>query len=324
MELSIIIINYNTPSLTIDCLNSIYRYTQNISFEIILVDNCPKENYQTAFLDAFPEIKYLKSEYNIGFGRANNLGMEIAQGKYWLLLNNDTILLENTFLKCYEFMEKHTDIGLLGCKLLNEDLSYQNSFYPFTKKHFLNYCISNNPVLYKLFNAGKYFIPPQSPKEVGDISGAYMFLRQSVYQKTGGFDPDFFLYCEETEWCRNRILKYFKIVYYPETSIIHLGGKSAPKEPMEIQSLISQGLYWYKKSSASYCGFICFSVCNALYYQFGAFFVNSEKSSMMKKYARNIYRAMPYWLTDIPRYKRKTGSRATPLIYAGARSIFFN
>ena len=195
MQLSIIIINFNTYQLTVDCISSILRHTKEVDYEIILVDNFPMIDYKQGFLELFPSLQYLRSDRNIGFGRANNLGMSIAKGDFLLLLNSDTLIKDNNFLTCLGFLNspEGQSVGVLGCKLLNADGSYQASFFPYTNHFFWNYCISNNVLLHKIFNVARVYQPSNAVRDVGDVSGAFMMLRTEIFKETGGFDPDFFL-----------------------------------------------------------------------------------------------------------------------------------
>lgn len=326
MMLSIIIINFNTPTITSNCLSTIYNHIKNVAFEVILIDNFPKLDYKQQFMEKFPKIRYTACSKNLGFGRANNLGMKQAKGKYILLLNSDTLLIDNSLEKCIEFLdnEENQNIAMLGCKLLNEDRSYQPSFYPYFKNNFINYCISNNPLLSKLFDVKNDYKAPQTPKTVGDISGAFMLLRKEVFEQTKGFDPDFFLYYEESDWCRNRILKNYKILYYPQAAIIHLGGKSAPKDIMAFQAEVSQGLFWYKAGWINFVGFILFNLANLLFFAL-QYLITSPSNKAAIKFRFKIMRAaISYWLFEIPKYPRKFGSRKTPLVYKPASNLFFN
>jgi GT2 family glycosyltransferase len=323
MLLSIIIVNFNTLQLTTACIWSIKEHTIGIDYEIIVVDNAPRADYRSHFEQTFPEIKYIKSPENIGFGRANNLGMDAAAGKYFLLLNSDTIVFDSSLQRCIAFMEQHTDVGMLGCKLLNEDGYYQSSFYPFRKPSIWNYMATGNPILSKLTGAGKRYRESDSVREVGDIAGAFMLLRRDVYQDVKGFDPDFFLYCEETEWCRNRIALRYKICYFPEASIVHLGGKSAPQDAMQLQMQISQGLYWYKTGWFSYILYMLFNFLNCFYYACTYLLAGAAGRKSIRSYISAFRVSIPYLFRNIPRYPREYNSRHEPLIYEGARALFF-
>jgi GT2 family glycosyltransferase len=326
MTISIVVINFNTPEVTLNCLRSINRYWKNISYEIILVDNAPKLDYRLHFLEVSDCIKYIHSEKNVGFGKANNIGMHAAKGDFLLLLNSDTIVFDDSILKCLHFFElpENKAFGMLGCRLLNEDLSHQSSFYPFVKDSLWNFFKCNNPLLFKLFGIDKKYSEISMPKEVGDISGAFMLLRKEVFETTGGFDPDFFLYCEETEWCRNRIQPNYKIIYFPESEIIHLGGQSAPKPMMLVQSNISLALYWYKKKSFLLPFFILINLLNGIFFAFQYIFCSKDSKESIRKWCAVFWYSLPYWIFDIPKYGNKFGERKELLIYKEAKPIFFS
>ncbi len=325
MQLSIVIINFNTYKLIIDCINSIKLTAAEIQYEIIVVDNAPKEDYKQGLLQNFPDIVYLHSKENIGFGRANNLGMSQAKGDYILLLNSDTIVKEHCLQKCLAFIkEKEVEnVGMVGCRLLNEDGSYQHSFYPFIKNSVWNYFISNNPIFYRLLAVANKYKEPSIPTRVGDISGAFMLLHRKVYEQTKGFDPDFFLYCEETEWCRERINKHFSIYYYPYAETIHLGGKSAPREQMFIQSKLLLSLVWHKKGLSSYILYILSTYLNVLYFIITYPLTKGLNKAINKQYRKCYTQLLPYLFKEVIKYPRAYNSRKEPLIYEGAKEIFF-
>lgn len=326
MKLSFIIVNFNTPTVTAACLKTVQQYFgEDSDVEVILVDNAPEENHETLFRSAYPQLIYFSSDINLGFGKANNLGMQHAQGAYLLLLNSDTLLIDDSIRRCIHFMEtpENKSVGLIGCRLLNPDLSIQSSFYPFTGNRFRDYAAANNPVLFKLCSVGRVYAATENIRDVGDVSGAFMFLRKEVFHNTGGFDPDFFLYCEETEWCRNRISKKYRIVYFPETQIIHLGGQSAPKGLMYQQAQMSQALFWYKCGVLPYLLFISFTLVNAVYFLFTYLLMQSDGKRIARQFLRSIGNSLPYWVFTIPRYKPKFGARPEGLIFEPARSFFF-
>src|SRR6476620_8835928 len=118
MDLSVIIVNFRTFKLTVDCIHSILENSKGLNLEIIVVDNAAKEDINLDFRNIFPDIIYIRSQINLGFGSANNLGISIAKGKYILLINSDTIMLDNCSNKCFQYMEinQNDNIGLIGCK----------------------------------------------------------------------------------------------------------------------------------------------------------------------------------------------------------------
>lgn len=326
MHLSIIIINFNTVTVTTNCLSSLLvNLSGDLKYEVILVDNAPKSDNEGMFKKLIPDLIYIRSETNIGFGRANNLGMEVASGDYYLLLNSDTIIFDTSIQRCFAFIRKEENlkVGLVGCKLLNEDGTYQASFYPFVRNNLVNYFISNNPILQRIFSVSKAYKESMEARKVGDISGAFMLLRKEVYESVGGFDPDFFLYCEETEWCRNRISNNFDIIYYPVAAVIHLGGKSAPTGLMLVQAQLSLALYWYKTGILNYILYIIYSYLNTIFFLFQYPLSNDVGRLNIRRYIGGLYKIQKYLYLDIPRYNRKFSSRIEPLIFEDAKGVFF-
>jgi len=234
MDVSFIIVNYNTTALTEQCIESIKKYTKKQTYEIIVVDNASPDRSITNLNKNYPEVKLILHTENIGFGRANNLAIDIATGRYFFLINSDTYLLNDAAAVFWNYMEasKHADVGCCGGAL----------FYPNGKNQM---CYGNFPsileavsllgfyILYKdYFN--KYIcsgvINYSSENRVVDyITGADMFIRRSALEKTGGFDPEFFMYFEETELSFRLKKAGYRSALVPEAQIVHLEGASQDK-----------------------------------------------------------------------------------------------
>lgn len=234
--LSIVIINYNTPDLTIRCIESIKK-AEISSVEVIVVDNKSTDSSINCISKKFPTLKIIKNSYNSGFGRANNLGIQHAKGEYILLLNSDMILSEDTVKKCYDIIVNSPKIGALGCKLVNEDGSDQKSVY---------YHVGDFTGVLKdnlLYNYLFY----KQPTRIKGIMGAFMLIPKSVFEEVGGFDPDFFMYAEELELCHRIEKAGYKIHYTEETFAIHKhGGSSSNKKWSNRQNLLSNALLYLK------------------------------------------------------------------------------
>lgn len=234
IDVSIIIVNYNSTELLKICINSIEKFTNSINYEIIVVDNSSMLGHVDELLKFHDRIKLIKNDINRGFGAANNQGVEVANGKYILLLNNDTILFENSIKKVFDFAESLDGNEIIGCKLLNEDKSVQKSVYDFPK--LLN-VFTSNFFLYLLFPKSKYFNKYHLMNkgisritEVDVVTGAFIFMSRKSYEVLGGFDERFFFYMDDTDLCYRHKQNNGKVIYFPETSIIHLKGKSAKGE----------------------------------------------------------------------------------------------
>jgi GT2 family glycosyltransferase len=233
-DISIVIVNYYSTELLKGCLDSIYNYTQGIDFEIIVVDNGSLAGEVENLIKEYSGIKLIKNESNKGFGAANNQGAELANGKYLLFLNNDTILQENSIKKVSDFADSIHEENIIGCRLLNEDNSIQKSVFDFPT---LANVFTSNFFLYLLFPKSKHFNKYHlmnsglsTITEVEVVTGAFLFIAINIFKKLGGFDERFFFYMDETDLCYRQKQKKGKVIYYPETSVIHLKGKSAKGE----------------------------------------------------------------------------------------------
>ncbi|MEQ8520317.1 MAG: glycosyltransferase family 2 protein [Cytophagales bacterium] len=312
MDLSIVIINYNTEDLTLNCIESIYKETNSHQFEIIVIDNASKENPQQ-IAERFPEVKLIFNKENIGFGAANNLGIEKASGKYILLLNSDTIIKDQALDKCVEFMNSDfalsQNIGLMGCKLIYENGEHQNSI--FYKNSKLQLLIRSNPFLNALF--GKKTQAIKKDHFVSGVSGAFMFFRAVVFDKVKPFDPDIFMYSEETELCRNRVGKHFNIYYWTGASVIHFMGKSSQPEKAYQQNFLSFAFSLYKTSIASYLVFILALFINILSSPllYPYFMLRKNKYELMR--IKGNFVLLDYFLFKIPAMSRKWGSNKKQL-----------
>lgn len=225
MDVSIIIINFRTPELLINCIKSVYQYTEGVLFEIIVVDNDPANGGKSDVLKAHPTIKWVDMDYNAGFGRANNAGMSIASGKYFLLLNADTLVEDNVIGVCMERMNKREDIMACGAMQYYQDhtpIPYYKSFNEFRRTFFiLPPSGFFDKLLLKFFPEPKYMDPEQHDWLVG----AFVFLRREGFERTGGFSEDFFMYGEDVEWS-GRLSKLGKLCYFEDCRFLHLENKN--------------------------------------------------------------------------------------------------
>lgn len=231
MDVSVVLINYKTPDFTIQCIQSIIDFTTKIEYEIIVIDNDSKDDSQQKIKARFPNIIYIESNENVGFSRANNMGIKIARGNYVLILNNDTIFIEDILPSLVQIMETKKNIAASCVQLYYEDKTKQLSGSNFVIGGFN--MLLTLPYMKELTSwmAGIMKVKKPHPsqatgiEEVDWISGAFMFVRTENIKKSGDFDEDFFLFSEEVEWCF-RLKKTGSIVICPELSIIHIGGKT--------------------------------------------------------------------------------------------------
>lgn len=250
MDVSIIIVNYKTPKLVVDCVRSIKEKTKGVSYEIIIVDNDSQDNSLEMFHKEFEDgIKVVVANENLGFGRANNLGAQYATGKYFFLLNSDTVLVNNAIQILYQFMEKNYHIGVVGGNLFTSDMKASSSFAKefddliSIKKaaRWSNIIINiiRRMIRERICTSEDYkekvqykdnFNFENVPKKVAYIFGADMLVRSDIFRKLKGFDPDFFMYAEEEELSWRITNNNFEIWNVPEAKIIHYDGATLKRK----------------------------------------------------------------------------------------------
>ncbi|MBF0575760.1 glycosyltransferase family 2 protein [Dysgonomonas sp. GY617] len=236
---SIIIVNYNTEQLLEDCIVSIGKHTRNVNCEIIVVDNNSEQGSLSSLAEKYPTIRFHLSDENQGFGRANNIGASIAKGEYLFFLNPDTLLINNAIFILYEYLKKHSEVGICGGNLYRGDMKPAVSF------HILDFYKRELRILLnKKWKQG--FNHSDQPQAVKVIMGADLFISKSLFLKYNGFDEDFFMYFEEVELC-DRIRKTgYKIMSVPEAKIIHLEGGAAENKNEDLHKWSYQE-HWYSK-----------------------------------------------------------------------------
>jgi len=235
MELSVIIVSFNVRSFLKQCLLSVRKASENITCEIIVIDNNSTDDSCEMVLKEFPEVNLIRNRTNSGFSVANNQGIKMSVGRFVLLLNPDTIVEEDTFTKCLNFMSQHNDAGATGVRMVNGD----GIFLPESKRALpdpttaffkiigLAFLFPSSPVFNKYYLAQLDSFET-SPAEV--ISGAFMFLRRDALDKTGLFDEDFFMYGEDIDLSYRLLQNGYNNYYFPGTQIIHFKGKSTSRK----------------------------------------------------------------------------------------------
>ena len=214
-------------------LQSSLEHVKDIAYEIIVVDNASNEGDVSKITSKFSDVRLLRNSENLGFAKANNLGAQIAHGDYLLFLNNDTMFIENSLKKVYDFVKSKKEEIIAGIKLLNQDHTMQESVYEATT---VWNSFTENFFLYKIFPRSKSFnkyyqnhINLESPVETGVVKGAFLFISQKSFNRLNGFDERFFFFGEELDLCYRFHKEIGKVIYFPLTSIIHLGGATTGK-----------------------------------------------------------------------------------------------
>jgi len=232
MTLSIIIVNWNTRELLKKCIDSIIKNAPNFDFEIIIVDNASTDGSQNmidTIQDSFEKpirdrIKEILNQNNLGFAKANNQAIKKAKGDYILLLNPDTEIINNTLEKTVDYIKKHEEIGILGCKLLNPDRTTQPSVRKFPTLG------SQLIILLKLHNlfpsfVSKYYMTDfdySRSQIVDQVMGAYFLTTKKVLEKIGDLDEKYWIWFEEVDFCKKAKLAGFDTFYFADAEIIHI------------------------------------------------------------------------------------------------------
>ncbi len=235
LDVSVIIVNYNSFSLLNECIASVKKFSEDITYELIVIDNNSPEGDIKNELEDADDIVLICNDENKGFAAANNQGLEIAKGKYTLFLNNDTLFTENTLKLVFDFSESLSEKAIVGCKLLNKDGTLQHSIYDYPS--LLN-VLTSNFFLYAIFPKSRFFnkyhlmnrkVSESCKTEV--VTGAFLFAPTDELRKLGGFDERFFFYNEDTDLCYRFSKEFGSIYYFPKTSIFHLHGGSTKSMP---------------------------------------------------------------------------------------------
>lgn len=254
MDVSVIIVNYNTCNLTLQCLKSLYEKTEGIDFEVIVVDNASSDESLARIKKEYPQVILVESQENLGFGKANNLGYEKSSGKYVFLLNSDTLLIENVLFKLFHFLNCHSNISILGCQLVDSNFVHIHSYSLLLPSIVWEVDILLHGFIHTfLQKISNCRINNCGSLRVAHITGADMMLRRMDIEFLGLFDSDFFMYFEDTElsyrYAKNRRFSY----YYPGASIVHLEGKSVGfAEKRERLYLHGRYLYYKKNFNLPY------------------------------------------------------------------------
>ena len=250
MDLSIIIVNWNTKRLLIDCLASVFETIRGIDFEVWVVDNASADGSAAAVAEKYPDAHIVRNSENIGFAAANNLAFRKMTGLYALLLNTDTILTKNAINALYDFMEKNPKGGMACGQLLNRDGTKQNSMANFPS---LTSLVANETVLRILFpkkfpsKRREYF----RPIEIDSCIGACMIVRKKAIDQVGLLEEQYFFFFEETDWAYRMKLSGWKVWFVPMAEIYHLQGQSIGHNvPSRIMFYRSRYIYfrkWYPR-----------------------------------------------------------------------------
>ena len=261
MDVSIIIVNYNTLQLTKQCIDSVFAQTSGLDFEVILVDNASTDG-SAGYFNRDSRIIFVPSSRNLGFGKANNLGYRYAKGDYIFLLNSDTLLLNNAVKHFFDFATNQSDDKVVcwGTVLQDKEGKTGCSYGRFpTVMRFIRQWLNHYTLVFGV-NIAKYtegaISPEEFPKKVDFVSGADLFIKRSVIEKLGLFNPDFFMYYEETEMQKRYSRAGYSSLVITSPKIIHLEGESfRKKRSLNAFRLSVEGSFVYAYNVFSRCSY---------------------------------------------------------------------
>ncbi|MCS7150857.1 MAG: glycosyltransferase family 2 protein [Endomicrobia bacterium] len=255
MDVSIIIVNYNSKELLKESISSLLKYTRNVKYEIIVVDNNSTDGSAEMIEENFPQVILIKSEKNLGLFAGRNLALKHVKGRYILNSAPDILLIENSIYEMVKFMDEHPEIGMMGPQLLNSDGTIQESGARFIDLLdglwnflMLNGLVGlNNPVRLR-----HHYYPwdRTTDKECDVVSGSFYIFPKSVLEKIGYYDENFFVYCDEEDWAQRIKRLGYKVYYWTGTKVIHYhakGGTHALGRDKADLVYFNDLLYYYKK-----------------------------------------------------------------------------
>lgn len=264
MDVSIIIVAWDVRTLVQDCLKSVYDETKDIDFEVIYVDNASEDGSVEMVREEFAEVKIIENDENKGFIIANNQAIEIASGRYVLLLNSDTIVLDNAIAKSVRFADAHCEAAVVGCRTLNSDGTLQRS--AFMCPSLLNMFLSAT-YLYKCFPRSRFFGREMMTwcdfddiREVEAVRGCFALVRKKALEQIGLMDDIYFVYGDDIDWCYRFKRAGWKVIFTPEPIIIHYSGQTTKRmfEKFLLQLYASKLVFMKKFRSRFVFPLACF------------------------------------------------------------------
>ena len=256
-DISVVIVSLNTCNVLRECLESVRRESRSLRVQIIVVDNGSSDGSQEMVEREFPEAVLIRSNVNLGFGGANNLGFQSAGGRYIVLLNSDAFLTEGALERSVRHMDEDQKVGLGGGRLVGRDGSLQPSARKFPT--LLDDLIVRSGLAAR-FPQSRFFgrfdrtwASVMEPAEVDWVPGAYSIIRADLLATAGPFDPRFFLYYEEVDLCKRIKHLGYSVCYWPDISIIHIGGESSRQmRSVEMSKVGRQLILWRMRSTLLY------------------------------------------------------------------------
>ena len=256
LDLSIIIVSWNTREILRKCLGSLCNHTRNISFETIVVDNGSSDGSAETVEKEFPQVKLIRNQENLGFARANNIGIKAIAGRYLCLMNSDIFVLNGCLMNLITFMDQNLNVGMSGPRLLNRDHIFQPScrYFPSIWNNLCHAFAIN-----RLFPKSAFFSDSlmehwehDTVQSVDVLPGCLWMVRREALNQVGLLDERFFIYGEDVDWCKRFHDHGWDVVFYPDAETIHYHGASSANDPIRfIVEMQKADLQYWKKHHGS-------------------------------------------------------------------------
>jgi N-acetylglucosaminyl-diphospho-decaprenol L-rhamnosyltransferase len=268
MDLSIIIVNWNSKDYLFDCIASIKVGTDEIKSEVVVIDSGSFDGCEEMLHESYSQVRFIQSDKNVGFAKANNIAFEISRGENLLFLNPDTIILPSAIKILDQYLRSLPFAGAVGARLLNRDGSIQMSCvrcFPTILNQFVESDVLRRwfPQSH-LWGMAPIFEYTQSPCEVDAVSGACLMIKRSAFEEIGMFCTDYFMYSEDIDICYRLRKAGWKTFYVPTAVVVHYGGESSSKSAVNVFSSVmmleSRWRYFMKTHSHLYCWFYRLSI----------------------------------------------------------------
>ncbi|NLG39887.1 MAG: glycosyltransferase family 2 protein [Fibrobacter sp.] len=255
MDVSIVIVSWNSQKLLDLTLESIIKFTKKVTYEIIVVDNSSDDGSEEMVKNKYPDVKIIQSGSNHGFAKGNNIGIAVGKGKHLFLINSDIEIFDDCISQMYFFLEENPDVGLCGPTILDKNRTIQRSCMGFPNLiNSLAFALFLDRIFPKSKLLGGYLMnywKHNSTKDVDVINGCFWGVRGTVMKKLKGLDERFFMYGEDIDFCRRVKDLGFRVVYYHLAMAIHYGGGSSKNAPIRFYLEMNRAniIYWKKYSS---------------------------------------------------------------------------
>lgn len=286
MQLSVIILNYNVRYFLEQCVLSVQEAIFTLDAEIIVIDNNSSDDSCLMMQERFPDVKLIQNKENFGFPKGNNIGVKESKGKYICILNPDTVVAEDTFTKILTFAEKQTNLGIIGCKLIDGT----GEFLPESKRGIPTPWVAFTKIfgLYKVFSKWKFFnqyyaqhISENETGKVDILVGAFMLMERKLYLELDGFDEDCFMYADDIDLSYRALLKGKSNYYFHETTVLHYKGESTVKDEKYMKRFQEAMTFFYQKHFRKSLFFFIFIKIGIVFFSFVKMFQGKPKEKLL-------------------------------------------